>query len=358
MSERIWVATRKGLFPVERKSGKWQVGEPHFAGKPVTMVLEDGRSGRLYAALNEGHFGVHLHARGDGGTWEELPAPAFAKSDAKDAPAVSQIWSLEAGVAGERRVLWAGTIPGGLFKSTDAGESWTLNEALWAVPERAKWFGGGYDAPGIHSILVDPRGGGRIKVGVSCGGVWDSRDGGTIWSVQCKGMFADYMPPEQRDDSAIQDPHRMSQCRAAPDTHWVQHHNGIFLSTDDLKSWNCIPKAGPSTFGFAVAAHPKDAKTAWFVPAKKDDARYPVDGRFVVTRTRDGGRTFDVLSRGLPEVTSYDLVYRHGLDVDAAGERLVMGSTTGNLWVSENGGDEFTQVNAHLPPIYAVRFGS
>jgi hypothetical protein len=50
-----------------------------------------------------------------------------------------------------------------------------------------------------------------------------------------------------------------------------------------------------------------------------------------VTRTRDGGRTLDVLRTGLPQRDAYDLIYRHGLDVDATGERLVMGSTPGAL---------------------------
>jgi len=35
---------------------------------------------------------------------------------------------------------------------------------------------------------------------------------------------------------------------------------------------------------------------------------------------------------------AYDLVYRHGLDVDASGDRLAMGSTTGGLWLSEDQG--------------------
>jgi len=51
------------------------------------------------------------------------------------------------------------------------------------------------------------------------------------------------------------------------------------------------------------------------------------------------------------------LVYRHGLAVDASGHRLMMGSTTGGLWASDDGGDRWATVAAHLPPIYAVRFG-
>ncbi len=102
--------------------------------------------------------------------------------------------------------------------------------------------------------------------------------------------------------------------------------------------------------------HPRDANTAWFVPAAKDECRVPVDARFVVTRTRDGGQSFEQLSKGLPQGPAYDLVYRHGLEVDESGDRLAMGSTTGALWITENGGDAWTNISAHLPPIYCLRF--
>jgi hypothetical protein len=83
----------------------------------------------------------------------------------------------------------------------------------------------------------------------------------------------------------------------------------------------------------------------------------PVAGALVVNRTRDGGRSFETLRSGLPQADCYDLVYRHGLAVDAGGERLLMGSTTGDLWASDDGGDRWAEVAAHLPPIHAVRFG-
>ena len=53
-------------------------------------------------------------------------------------------------------MLWAGTMPGGLFRSKDRGKSWTLIRSLWDMPDRNKWLGGGADLPGIHSICVDP----------------------------------------------------------------------------------------------------------------------------------------------------------------------------------------------------------
>jgi hypothetical protein len=88
----------------------------------------------------------------------------------------------------------------------------------------------------------------------------------------------------------------------------------------------------------------------------KDEKRYPKDGRVVVNRTRDGGKTFETLTRGLPQEHAYDLVFRHAFDVDETGERLAFGSTTGSMWISENSGDLWQSLSSNLPPIYAVRF--
>jgi hypothetical protein len=138
---------------------------------------------------------------------------------------------------------------------------------------------------------------------------------------------------------------------------WVQHHNGVFRSTDNAKSWQEVATIRPAKFGFAVAVHPKDPDTAWFVPAVKDECRVPVDGKLVVARTRDGGKSFAMLRKGLPQEHAYDLVYRHCLDVDRTGKRVAFGSTTGGLWLSENQGDSWRCLSTQLPPIHCVRFG-
>ena len=92
------------------------------------------------------------------------------------------------------------------------------------------------------------------------------------------------------------------------------------------------------------------------MPGVKDEKRYPVDGAVVVTRTRDRAQSFDVLRDGLPQQHAYDVVYRHGLDIDADGATLAFGSTTGNLFISEDRGDSWQNVSHYLPPIYCVRF--
>jgi hypothetical protein len=351
----LYVGTKKGLFIIDE--GRWAIGKPHFLGDPVSAVLPQAQS--VHAALNLGHFGVKLHRsdnRGD--TWTEVSAPAYptkpespaAGSEDKVPWKLMQIWTLD----GAGQDLWAGTIPGGLFHSTDRGESWTLVRSLWDRKERAEWFGGGYDQPGIHSVCLA---GGKVTIAISCGGTWQSADGGASWRLAGKGMYAEFMPPERRDDPNIQDVHRLAQCAARPEVFWAQHHNGVFRSTDGAASFTEIKAITPSKFGFAVAAHPKNPDTAWFVPAVKDECRVPVDAKLVVARTRDGGQSFSVLRKGLPQENAYDLVYRHGLDVDASGNLLAFGSTTGGLWLSEDQGDSWRCLSAHLPPIHCVRFG-
>jgi hypothetical protein len=358
MAHRLHVGTRKGLFELARRNGAWEIADVQFLGDPVSSVL--AHDGAVYAALDLGHFGAKLWRRDHGGAWGEIAVPVYPPKpdEADDDPhpwSLGRIWALErGGVAGR---LWAGTMPGGLFRSDDGGASWSINDALWRMPERRKWMGvAGGEQPGINCVLVDPRDPDDIRVGVSTGGVWASADGGASWRLINRGMYAEYMPPELREDPISQDVHMLARCAARPEVVWCQHHNGVFRSEDAGASWREVTAIRPAKFGFAVAAHPRDPETAWFVPAIKDERRVPVDGKVVVARTRDGGRSFDVLRDGLPQRHAYDLVLRHALAVDASGERLAFGSSNGGLWISEDGGDSWTAPDARLPPIAAVRF--
>jgi hypothetical protein len=369
MQDRILVSTRKGLFEFERADGSLKMKRLHFEGDNCTLSFADPRDGCLYAALDHGHFGVKLHRSDNGGdSWKEITVPAYPEKpdDYVDAmqPAMGPpsewtlelIWSLVAANPDEMGTLWCGTLPGGLFYSKDKGETWELNRPLWDDPKRGEWFGGGMMIPGLHSICVDPRNYQHVVVGISCGGVWHTLDGGQSWNNACLGMTADFMPEERQQDENIQDPHCLVQCFANPDRMWVQHHNGIFRSDDAGMTWCEIEEAGPSTFGFAVACHPKNPDTAWFVPGINDEMRIPVDGKLVVTRTADAGSSFAVNGKGLPE-PAWDIVFRHGLAVDDSGEFLVMGSTTGGLFSSNDGGVTWEIVSSHLPHIYAVQLG-
>ncbi|MGE0627638.1 MAG: WD40/YVTN/BNR-like repeat-containing protein [Hyphomicrobiaceae bacterium] len=368
MSARLLAATRKGLFTIERASaGTWAIADVAFLADNLSLAQQDPRDGSLYAALDHGHFGVKMHrSDGSGQPWQEIASPVYPEKPAdleetdmwgRPIPwSTNRIWALAAGGADEPGVIWCGTLPGGLFRSCDRGDSWQMVHSLWNHPKRKQWMGGGADLPGIHSICVDPRNSKQVSIAVSTGGIWFTEDAGVTWSQRGEGMRAEYVPPELTHDPIAQDVHCLVQCRAAPERMWVQHHNGIFVSSDEGRTFMEITDVEPSVFGFPVVVHPSKPDTAWFVPAIKDEKRIPTAGKVVVTRTRDAGKSFEVLGNGLPQKHAYDLVWRHALDIDPEGETLAFGSTTGSLWVSENQGDEWSCVSEHLPPVHSVRF--
>ncbi len=360
--QTLLVASRKGLFVVHGRDAQWKITAHHFAGDPVTQVLVDPRSGDWYAALRLGHFGAKLRKSADrGATWSDIGTPAFpAKPDSgpfADDPTpwnVELVWSLAAGSTDELGTLWACCMPAGLFKSEDSGRSWVLNKPLWEDPRRLHWMGGGNDYPGMHSVLVDPRNPRHIRVAISCGGVWQTKDGGQSWELTANGMKADYLPAEIEDDPNTQDPHRMVQCVSDPDVLWVQHHCGIYRSTNGGQQWIAIAPPSPSGFGFAVACDPNNPQRAWFAPAQSDTHRFPVNGKMVVTRTDDGGSSFKVLGAGLPATDAYHLVYRHSMELAPGGQTMALSSTTGGLWISPDAGENWTCVSRDLPPVAAL----
>jgi hypothetical protein len=362
--QTLFIASRKGLFVIHGEGEQWNVAAHHFAGDPVTQVLADPRSGDWYAALRLGHFGAKLRKSMDqGATWTDVGTPAFPTKPTRGPLAedptpwnVELIWSLVPGGKDEPGVMWAGCMPAGLFKSEDSGQTWMLNKPLWEDPRRLLWMGGGNDYPGMHSVLVDPRNARCIRLAVSCGGVWQTSDGGETWTLTAEGMKADYLPPEIEQDPNTQDPHRMVQCASYPDVLWVQHHCGIYRSSNGGILWEAIAPPLPSGFGFAVACDPTDPLRAWFAPAQADSHRYPVDGKMVVTRTDDGGNSFRILDQGLPDHDAYHLVYRHSMELAPDGQTLALSSTTGGLWISPDQGEHWHCVSRDLPPVAALRW--
>ncbi|MFS7139130.1 exo-alpha-sialidase, partial [Pseudomonas aeruginosa] len=168
MSERLYVGTRKGLFELRRNAaGQWLPMASHFLGEPLSMLLADPRDGALYAALNLGHFGVKLWRRDAGATdWMECAVPVYPpqppaaeplEGQAAEPPwSLQQLWILEPGGADRPGTLWAGTIPGGLFRSDDRGGRWGRNPPLRVPPQRAPWVGGGVEQTRLTYIWVHP----------------------------------------------------------------------------------------------------------------------------------------------------------------------------------------------------------
>ncbi len=358
MKSTLLLGTRKGLVVYRRKDAGWNIESLHFEGFPVSIAYADERHGRWWACLDHGHWGIKLHHSSDRGqNWEEVAAPAYPEAaEVKDGVAATTryLWAMQQGGAGNPNRLWIGTEPGGLFRSEDAGSSFQLVESLWNHPSRKEhWFGGGRDNAGIHSVLVDPRDEDHIFVGISCAGVFESKDAGQSWEVRNKGLRADFLPNPTAEVG--HDPHILKAAPSNPDVLWQQNHCGIFRSIDGATNWQDVSQeGGPANFGFALAIADDNPDQAWVAPAISDTNRIAFDKALCICRTDDGGKTWKASRKGLPQEQCFDIVYRHALA--ASFDEVVFGTTTGNLFFSNDRGESWEVLSNYLPMVHSVQF--
>ena len=353
------LGTRKGLITYQKNgSGNWKFESVSFLGEPVSLAYVDPRSGSWWACLDHGHWGVKLHRSTDQGkSWTEIEAPKYPEGRIikEGEPASTRyLWAMAHGGEDHPERIFIGTEPGGLFQSNDGGNNFELVESLWNHPSREeKWFGGGRDHPGIHSIVLDPRDSDHMYVGISVAGVFETTDGGNSWHPKNKGLKADFLP--NPDAEVGQDPHLLISCHSDPDYMWQQNHCGVFKSENGGNDWiDVSEKDGTAYFGFAIAADENDPNIAWVVPGVSDQTRVAVDQSLCVCRTEDGGKTWKLLNNGLPGGKSFDITYRHALDV--SGDTIAFGTTTGNLYLSDDKGDKWKTISNNLPMVYSLDF--
>ncbi len=351
--DRVLIGTRKGLIEARKRANGWALSHPALKGLPVPYAVRDARNGSIWASLDHGHWGVKLaRSKNDGGDYDEVEAPKYPKATGKTA---KYYWVLQPGHAEAPDTFWIGTEPGGLFQSTDDGTSWALNQPLWDMCARDEWTGGGRDQAGIHSICIDPRDAEHMVIGVSCAGTTVTRDGGATWAY-CNNGVSKVFEPEDADADFGHDPHFVTMAPSNPDVLWQANHCGVFRTTDGGAKWADLSQKPLVYFGFPVAVHPAKPETAWLVPMQSDQHRMTVGGKLVVMRTDDGGESWVRQTEGLPQENAWDFPFRHAFDVAPSGDTLVFGTTSGNLYVSENGGESWDTLSNNLPPIYSTRF--
>ena len=360
MQKKLLIGTTKGLVVFEKTGQDWQIKTTHFLGLPVSVIYVNELTNTWWAGISHHHWGQKLHFSTDEGqTWQEVNPPAYpldAQMGSGKPATLKKIWIIQHGGAAYPNRLWVGTEPGGLFLSENNGQTFQLVESLWNHPSRMnqqQWFGTGRSEPFIHSIVVDPTDQNHIYIAVSCAGIFETKDGGKKWQPCNKGLIAAYLPNPHVEIG--HDPHRLFACTVNPEILWQQNHCGIFRSIDGAKNWQSVSdKNGIANYGFALAIDHQNPERAWVIPAVSDELRIAPKQALTVCRTVDGGQTWQSLTNGLPQENCFDIVFRHALAIQ--GDTLVFGTTTGNVYLSDNQGDGWTCLSNNLARIDCVCF--
>ncbi|MDU8943294.1 WD40/YVTN/BNR-like repeat-containing protein [Ovoidimarina sediminis] len=375
----LLIGTTKGLFLAAPDPSRetWGITGPLCGGWPINHAIGDPATGRIWAAGGGDWNGAGVWRSEDAGaTWElsqlahgqmqdwiaENPdeATAFGFEPAPPAPytgEVTALWSL--GRANGQ--LYAGAKPATLFESPDGGESWSRVDALTDHPSRPDWQPGGAGLI-LHTIVPDPDDAARLWVSISAAGTFATEDGGQSWTRRNRRSNAGAtVPVEPGHDhgadvgTCVHNLVRAPGSGQAGDLLYQQNHHGVFRSRDGGRSWDDISAGLPSTFGFPIAVHPRDPERIWVLPLNGDSiGRYPPGASAAVWASADGGTTWQAERAGLPQSDCYFTVLRQAMATDHAPEvGVYFGTNSGSVFRRSSDG-VWDEIARHLPTILSV----
>jgi hypothetical protein len=374
----VLVGTEKGayIFRGGAARSRWTAEGPLFPGEPVHHLAFDPRDGgSMYAACNFTWGGPKIRVSRDlGKTWKVVANPAFPKGKVATSnawvtgekfpvPVTAELafhraWHIEPGHASQPNVVWVGVEPAALFRSDDRGETWKEIASLTDHPTRAQWSPGGGGLM-VHSIAIDAADAKKITVGISAAGVFETTDGGKTWTTRNDGI-ASPMGPEKRPEVGYCVHHLVAH-PTVPGVRFQQNHFGVLWLKDGEPKWTetsaGLPQPsiqfGKHAYGFAAALHPEDPETGYVIPLAGQDRLAPEEG-VAVYGTRDRGRSWKRLAKGLPKGARSE-VMREGMStdrLDPAG--IYFGTTAGEVWASADEGKSWERIAQYLPPVMSV----
>ena len=380
---RVLVGTRKGAFilTADGKRKNWKIDGPFFAGWEIYHLKgSPADPNRLWASQTSAWFGQMIQRSEDGGkTWappagEKMPANFGEKiankfeydtSAATGKPLTThqyydgtqkpwvfkRVWHLEPSLH-DPDTVYAGIEDAALFRSTDGAQSWHELSGLRGHGTGPNWTPG---AGGLclHTILLDPTNKDRMYVAISSAGAFRSDDGAKTWKAINQGLRSQYIPdPTAEIGHCV---HRIALHPSRPNTLFMQKHWDVMRTDNAGDLWTEVSGNLPTDFGFVIDVHAHEPETVYVVPIKSDSEHFPIDGKLRVYRSKTGGNQWEELSKGLPERDSYVDVLRDSMCVDKLDDcGVYFGTTGGQVYCSPDGGDTWSAIVEHLPPVLSV----
>ncbi len=248
------------------------------------------------------------------------------------------------GVPGQPNVFYIGVNNGGVWKSTDYGRVWTPifdSQPTGSIGDIAV-------APSNPKIIYVGSGEGLQRPGLATGdGIYKSTDAGKSWTHLG-------LNDAQQIGSIIVDPHDPNRVFVAALGHpyGPNAERGVYRSTDGGQSWQKVLYKDENTGAIQVAFDPSNSQTVYADLWAGRQAPWEVGGSFNgpgsgLFKSADGGATWHELRTGLPTIAQG--LGRIGFAIAPSNpNRLyatVDATTGGGVYRSDDAGESWTLMN-------------
>jgi photosystem II stability/assembly factor-like uncharacterized protein len=328
-SNEVWVGTKEGIVVIERDTGgtAWHVARRLLSDKHISAILTEPESGLTFA----GAFHGSLHVTADGGnTWERRDH-GLTEHD---------VYSLASVKLDGITRLYLGTEPAHIFCSDDLGLHWRELPGLRSVPSVPKWkFPVPPHIAHAKHITFDPSDAKTIYACIEVGALLRSRDAGETW---------------EQLDGVYEDVHRLVIHPKDPKRLYVVTGRGLYVSSDGgstFEQW--IARPSPiAGYPDGLVLHPRHPDLMFLGASDVGPGTWPkthyAGGK--ISRSKDGGRTWEILQNGIPERMQASV---EAVCLEDWGESISVfaATTAGDVYASDDGGEHWSHIMSGLAPI-------
>ncbi len=358
----LLVSTSKGafLYYADPDRRHWDVNGPHFLGKQVHHLILDHRDNKTLIASIESSKNENLLfiSKDLGRSWHSANNVTPLKND-NSTQNKNYICFISPGHLSNPNTWYAGTSNQGLLKSIDGGLNWNILHDSNSTSEINKVIINNNHKKNalLQSIIINPKDEMHIYVGLSIGGVFESKDDGKTWKSLNSGLDS------KKKSKTINNSFSLALNSLSPTYLFQQNSLGIFRLNNESSKWTHIGNNLPKDigdFGFSISIHPLDPNTIWVFPMENNETFSQISpgGQPALYCSQDAGDSWFRQDIGLPMRNAWFTVKEKCLSTDCMNNTGVyFGTTSGSIWMSDNEGNSWRQIAVHLPEINAIETG-
>lgn len=263
-----------------------------------------------------------------------------------------------AGVATQPTVFYIGAVNGGVWKTEDAGNTW--HSIFDEQPTQS--IGSIAVAPSDPNIVYVGSGEGQHRPDLSVGdGIYKSTDAGKTWT------HLGLRDGQQIPDLAV-DPKNPDRVFAAVLGHpyGANAERGVYRSLDGGKSWERVLFKDENTGAYSIAIDPSQPQTVY--ASLWQDRQGPWEDRNAyqgpnggLFKSTDGGATWRKLTNGLPEKTAQAIItvspanpQRLFATVSVRTDTGGKGAPGSGLYRSDDSGESWTRITDDPRPLASI----